>query len=270
MQARITRAKKKIADAQIPYRTPTPAELPERLESVFDTVQLVYNAGHVAPSPATTLMRADLADRAVQIARMLHELLPPTPKPAGCWRCCCSPTRAARRGSTLRRTGPARGTGAEPLGPRRDRRGPRAVAHRAAERSARPVRGAWRASRPCTPRHRPPATPTGRRSSSCTSCCCAAGRARSSRSTARSRSALRKGPRPGWPRWTRWPNEPELTSYPTCRGARRLPAPPRPVRCGGRGLPGGVAADRQRASRRRYLQRRLAEVGQPPQGRDRQ
>jgi RNA polymerase sigma-70 factor (ECF subfamily) len=75
MQARITRAKKKIAEAAIPYRTPTPAELPERLESVFDTVQLVYNAGHIAVS-GEALMRADLADRALQVARMLHELLP--------------------------------------------------------------------------------------------------------------------------------------------------------------------------------------------------
>lgn len=75
MQARITRAKKKIADAGIPYRTPTPAEFPERLESVLDTVQLVYNAGHVAPV-GEELMRQDLADRALQVARMLHELLP--------------------------------------------------------------------------------------------------------------------------------------------------------------------------------------------------
>ncbi len=75
MQARITRAKKKIADAGIPYRTPTPAEFPERLESVFDTVQLVYNAGHVAPAGGV-LMRVDLADRALQVARMLHEMLP--------------------------------------------------------------------------------------------------------------------------------------------------------------------------------------------------
>jgi RNA polymerase sigma-70 factor (ECF subfamily) len=75
MQARITRAKKKIADAGIPYRTPSPAELPERLESVFDTVHLVYNAGYVA-SAGEALMRVDLTDRALQIARMLHELLP--------------------------------------------------------------------------------------------------------------------------------------------------------------------------------------------------
>jgi RNA polymerase sigma-70 factor (ECF subfamily) len=75
MQARITRAKKKIVEARIAYRTPTPAELPERLESVLDTVQLVYSAGHLAAG-GDTLLREDLADRALDIARMLHELLP--------------------------------------------------------------------------------------------------------------------------------------------------------------------------------------------------
>jgi RNA polymerase sigma-70 factor, ECF subfamily len=75
MQARITRAKKKIAEAGIPYRTPAPAEFPERLGSVLDTVYLVYSAGHVAPT-GENLMRADLADRGLDIGRMLHELLP--------------------------------------------------------------------------------------------------------------------------------------------------------------------------------------------------
>ncbi len=75
MQARLTRAKKKIAEAAIPYRAPTATELPERLESVFDVVHLVYNAGHVAPA-GDTLMRVDLADRALQVARMLHDLMP--------------------------------------------------------------------------------------------------------------------------------------------------------------------------------------------------
>ena len=81
MQARITRAKKRIAGAGIPYRTPTPAELPRRLASVLDTVQLVFNAGYVATDGAE-LMRVDLADRAIGVARMLHELLPDEGEPA--------------------------------------------------------------------------------------------------------------------------------------------------------------------------------------------
>ncbi len=75
MQARITRAKKKIAAAGVPYRTPGRDELPERLPSVLDTVHLVYSAGHVAHS-GESLLRVDLADRGLHIARMLRELVP--------------------------------------------------------------------------------------------------------------------------------------------------------------------------------------------------
>ncbi|MBO1756840.1 RNA polymerase sigma factor [Allobranchiibius sp. CTAmp26] len=75
MQARITRAKKKIADAGIAYRTPDPAEFPERLTSVLDTVHLVFNEGY-RPASGDLLIRADLTARALQTARMLHELLP--------------------------------------------------------------------------------------------------------------------------------------------------------------------------------------------------
>ena len=41
MAARITRAKKKISQARIPYRTPTAAELPERLDSALSTLHLL-------------------------------------------------------------------------------------------------------------------------------------------------------------------------------------------------------------------------------------
>ena len=75
MQARITRAKKKIAASGIPYRTPSPDELPQRLPSVLDTVHLLYSTGHVAHT-GDLLVRDDIADRSVSIARMLHELMP--------------------------------------------------------------------------------------------------------------------------------------------------------------------------------------------------
>lgn len=81
MQARITRAKKRILDAGIGYRAPAADELPARLESVFDTIQLIFNAGYLA-TDGEHLLRADLLDRAVQIARMLSELLPAEPEPA--------------------------------------------------------------------------------------------------------------------------------------------------------------------------------------------
>jgi RNA polymerase sigma-70 factor, ECF subfamily len=75
MAARITRAKKKIATARIPYRVPRPADLPERLRSVLAVIHLLFTAGHTAPSGAA-LVRADLVDRAMHLARMLCELMP--------------------------------------------------------------------------------------------------------------------------------------------------------------------------------------------------
>ena len=64
MAARITRAKKKIAAARIPYRVPSRAELPERLGPVLDVVYLVFTTGHAAPS-GDALVRDDLVDRAL-------------------------------------------------------------------------------------------------------------------------------------------------------------------------------------------------------------
>lgn len=75
MAARITRAKKKISGARIPYRVPSPAELPDRLRPVLGVIHLLFTTGHTAPSGAD-LVRADLVDRAVHLARMLHDLMP--------------------------------------------------------------------------------------------------------------------------------------------------------------------------------------------------
>jgi RNA polymerase sigma factor (sigma-70 family) len=75
MAARITRAKKKIAVARIPYRVPRAAELPERLRAVLNVVHLLFTAGHTAPS-GPSLIRADLVDRALQLTALLRELMP--------------------------------------------------------------------------------------------------------------------------------------------------------------------------------------------------
>jgi RNA polymerase sigma factor (sigma-70 family) len=82
MAARITRAKKKISGARIPYRVPRPAELPDRLRAALGVIHLLFTAGHTAPSgPALT--RDDLADRALSLARMLHESMPDEPEARG-------------------------------------------------------------------------------------------------------------------------------------------------------------------------------------------
>ncbi len=75
MAARLTRAKKKIKTSNIPYRVPTEADLPERVEAVLAAVHLVFTTGHTAPS-GTDLMRRDLVERSLELARMLRVLLP--------------------------------------------------------------------------------------------------------------------------------------------------------------------------------------------------
>ena len=75
MAARITRAKKKIAVARIPYRVPRAAELPERLRAVLNVIHLLFTAGHTAPS-GPSLVRADLVSRSLQLTALLRELMP--------------------------------------------------------------------------------------------------------------------------------------------------------------------------------------------------
>ena len=75
MAARITRAKKKITTARIPYRMPSAADLPERTEAVLAVVHLLFTTGHTAPAGAD-LIRRDLVERALDLARMLRALLP--------------------------------------------------------------------------------------------------------------------------------------------------------------------------------------------------
>ncbi|MBI4939934.1 MAG: RNA polymerase sigma factor, partial [Actinobacteria bacterium] len=82
MAARITRAKKKIQGARIPYRVPAPAELPERLDSVLTVVHLLFSTGHTAPS-GEALVRDDLCERAVDLARTVVALLPDEPEARG-------------------------------------------------------------------------------------------------------------------------------------------------------------------------------------------
>jgi RNA polymerase sigma-70 factor (ECF subfamily) len=74
MAARLTRAKKKIAISRIPYHVPSATELPDRIDTVLDVVHLVFTTGHTAPS-GSSLVRDDLTSRALQLARMLRDLL---------------------------------------------------------------------------------------------------------------------------------------------------------------------------------------------------
>jgi RNA polymerase sigma-70 factor (ECF subfamily) len=75
MAKRLTRAKQKIAQARIPYRIPSDAELPDRLRGVLATTYLIFNEGYAA-SAGPVGVRGDLVEEAVRLGRLLHELMP--------------------------------------------------------------------------------------------------------------------------------------------------------------------------------------------------
>jgi len=79
MAQRLTRAKRKIAAAKIPYRVPSREDLPERLDAVLAVLYLVFNQGYSEP-------RADVPDlsrEAIRLGRALADLLPGTSEPRG-------------------------------------------------------------------------------------------------------------------------------------------------------------------------------------------
>ena len=81
MGQRISRAKKKIATAGIPYRVPTGAELPDRLDGVLAVLYLVFTEGYAASS-GTGPVRADLAAEAIRLTRLVAALMPDETEPA--------------------------------------------------------------------------------------------------------------------------------------------------------------------------------------------
>jgi RNA polymerase sigma-70 factor, ECF subfamily len=72
---RIVRAKAKIRNARIPYEVPSETDLPDRLDAVLRVVYLVFNEGYSASS-GTTLTRHGLSSEAIRLGRLLLELLP--------------------------------------------------------------------------------------------------------------------------------------------------------------------------------------------------
>ncbi len=82
MAQRIVRAKRKIRQAGIPLAVPPPGDLPGRLNAVLRVVYLVFTQGHRAAS-GPDLLRADLCERAIWLARQLAAVLPGEPEVTG-------------------------------------------------------------------------------------------------------------------------------------------------------------------------------------------
>ncbi|MEV0129242.1 sigma-70 family RNA polymerase sigma factor [Dactylosporangium sp. NPDC050688] len=80
-EKRLTRARRKIAAARIPYRVPPPHELPDRLPAVCGVIHSLYTAGH-APVGGAAAYDVDACTEAVRLATLLHTLLPDQPAPA--------------------------------------------------------------------------------------------------------------------------------------------------------------------------------------------
>lgn len=82
MAQRIVRAKRKIADAHIPYRVPGDDALPDRLRGVLSVVYLIFNEGYDA-AEGERLVRGELCSEAIRLGRLLCKLMPDDPEVRG-------------------------------------------------------------------------------------------------------------------------------------------------------------------------------------------
>lgn len=82
MGQRITRAKKKIAAARIPYRVPDAADLPDRVDAVLTVLFLIFNEGYLASGDGAPI-RSELTGEAIRLTRVVRALLPDDPEITG-------------------------------------------------------------------------------------------------------------------------------------------------------------------------------------------
>jgi RNA polymerase sigma-70 factor, ECF subfamily len=75
MSQRLVRAKRKIRDANIPYRVPAREDLPDRIDAAMLVVYLIFNEGYLAAT-GDALVRRELCAEAIRLGRLLCELMP--------------------------------------------------------------------------------------------------------------------------------------------------------------------------------------------------
>jgi predicted RNA polymerase sigma factor len=80
--ARITRAKKTLSDADIPFEVPDRSEYPQRLSAVLSVIYLIYNEGYSA-SFGQRWIRDELCSEALRLGRVLAALVPDEPEVHG-------------------------------------------------------------------------------------------------------------------------------------------------------------------------------------------
>lgn len=118
IQQRIVRAKKALADKQVPFEVPRGTELAERLASVLAVIYLVFNEGYSATA-GDDWMRPALTDQALRLGRIRRPgwrsstsswTSPPSPATTCCPACAaiCSPRSAASRRRALNSNAPPR------------------------------------------------------------------------------------------------------------------------------------------------------------------
>ena len=79
---RVSRAKRTLSEARVPFEVPSAQELPDRLSAVLEVLYLIFNEGYSASS-GDRLIRDDLCGEAMRQARVLTALLPREPEPYG-------------------------------------------------------------------------------------------------------------------------------------------------------------------------------------------
>ena len=79
---RIVRAKRTLAEAEIPFEVPPREEFPQRLASVLEVIYLIFNEGYLATA-GDDLVRPSLCEEALRLGRILAGLVPDEPEVHG-------------------------------------------------------------------------------------------------------------------------------------------------------------------------------------------